>query len=134
MAGFVVEHAQAAIAFDGDKSLLRAAFERSLILTGPQNIHVVNFTGACREGERGTPGDTAENALPNPWAATRPRASVCAVVIARKDPGPSWRSSPRTTLIRDTDKLKEGPSYSSVQGPEVAPALLFTWAWSLTAP
>lgn len=96
------------IAFDGDKSLLRAAFERSLILTGPQNIHVVTSRELVARVSEELPEIPPENVLAEPVGRnTAPCIGYAAVVIARKDPRAVMAVFPSDHLIRDTDKLKE---------------------------
>ena len=96
------------IPFEEGKSLLRAAFERSLILTAPDNIYVVTSTDLAGKVRDELPEMPAENVLAEPVGRnTAPCIGYAAVVIARKDPQAIMAVFPSDHLIREQDKLKD---------------------------
>ena len=96
------------IPFDGDKSLLRSAFERSLALTRPENIHVVTSADLAGKVMDELPEMPGENVLAEPVGRnTAPCIGYAAAVIAKKDPHAVMAVFPSDHLIREPDKLKD---------------------------
>lgn len=96
------------IAFEGDKSLLRVTFERSLDLAPPGNIYVVTSADLAGKVAQELPELPAENVLAEPVGRnTAPCIGYAAIVISRKDPEAVMAVFPSDHLIRQPEKLKE---------------------------
>lgn len=96
------------IPFEGEKSLLRSAFERSLTLTSAENIHVVTSTALAGKVQGELPEMPPANVLAEPVGRnTAPCIAYAAAVIAKKDPRAVMAVFPSDHLIREPEKLKE---------------------------
>ncbi|HPI93735.1 MAG TPA: sugar phosphate nucleotidyltransferase [Deltaproteobacteria bacterium] len=96
------------IPFEGEKSLLRCAFERSLNMTPPENIYVVTSADLCLKVQEELPEMPKENVLAEPVGRnTAPCIGYAAALIAKKDPKAMMAVFPSDHLIREPEKLKE---------------------------
>ncbi len=95
------------IPFEGDKSLLRATFDRSLDLAPAENIYIVTSRDLAEKVAEELPEIPAENILAEPYGRnTAPCIGYAAVVISRKDPEAMMAVFPSDHLIRQPAKLK----------------------------
>ncbi|HWR68306.1 MAG TPA: sugar phosphate nucleotidyltransferase [Desulfomonilia bacterium] len=114
------------IPFEGEKSLLRSAFERSVHLTPPENIYVVTSADLCRKVQEELPEIPGANILAEPVGRnTAPCIGYAAVVIARKDPHATMAVFPSDHLIREPEKLRDAILFG-VRALEAHPDLLIT--------
>ncbi|HON95975.1 MAG TPA: sugar phosphate nucleotidyltransferase [Deltaproteobacteria bacterium] len=114
------------IPFEGGKSLLRAAFERSLTLTRPEDIYVVTSSDLAGKVNDELPEMRGENVLAEPVGRnTAPCIAYAAAVIAQKDPGAVMAVFPSDHLIREPEKLKEAILFGAA-ALESHPDLLIT--------
>jgi len=96
------------IPFEGEKSLLRATFERSCDLAGPGNIYVVTSGELAEKVAKELPEMPAENILAEPFGRnTAPCIGYAAVVISKKDPEAMMAVFPSDHIIREPAKLKD---------------------------
>jgi mannose-1-phosphate guanylyltransferase len=96
------------IPFEGDKSLLRATFERSLDLAPAENIYVVTSKDLAAKVTDEVPEIPPGNILAEPAGRnTAPCIGYAAVVISKKDPEAMMAVFPSDHIIREPAKLKE---------------------------
>ncbi|MGD0819640.1 MAG: mannose-1-phosphate guanylyltransferase [Desulfomonilia bacterium] len=96
------------IPFEGNKSLLRATFERSVDMAPPENIYVVTSKNLASKVAEELPEIPRANILAEPVGRnTAPCIGYAAVVIAKKDPEAIMTVFPSDHLIREPAKLKE---------------------------
>lgn len=95
------------IPFEGEKSLLRATFERSIDLVPAENVYVVTSEDLAAKVVDELPEMPAGNVLAEPVGRnTAPCIGYAAVVLSRKDPEAMMAVFPSDHVIREPAKLK----------------------------
>ena len=114
------------IPFNGNKSLLRITFERSLELASPDNIYVVTSKNLASKIKEHLPELPVDNILAEPIGKnTAPCIGYAAVVISKKDPEAVMVVFPSDHLINEPAKLRDAIFFGN-KALQAHPELLIT--------